>query len=111
MAAAEAANAGGHWESAVSRAYYAVYHLVVEVLAVKRRLHAGRWQHDTVASRFYQEFCWLEYLFAAQDDRVLQELLDARHAAAYRDERFDERKTARLLRRARGTLRQAGAEV
>lgn len=33
MAAAEAANAGGHWESAVSRAYYAVYHLVVELLA------------------------------------------------------------------------------
>lgn len=81
MAAAEVANAGGHWELAVSRAYYAVYHLVVEVLAEKRRVHAGRWQHDTVATRFHQEFCRLGYLFSAQDGRALQELLDARHAA------------------------------
>lgn len=41
MAAAEAAFAGGHWESAVSRGYYAVYHLVVEVLAQRRRVHGG----------------------------------------------------------------------
>jgi len=101
MAAAEAALAGGHWESAISRAYYAVYHLVVEVLAAKRGIEAGRRPHDSLANLFQAEFCRSGFLFSARDGKDLQQLLEDRHDADYHEVSLNRVKTERVLQQAK----------
>jgi uncharacterized protein (UPF0332 family) len=90
----------GYYETAVSRAYYSVYHLVAWALMEHRGIDRSRWDHFQIVNEFYNHFCKRGYLFSMADGRDLQQLLDSRLDADYANVDFNNRKTARLLERA-----------
>ncbi len=100
MAAAEAALALEDWETAVSRSYYAVYHLVVALL-IANGVVRTRWQHDTVINDFRQRFSGKGFLFSGRDGGTLGALLEGRLRADYTEQRWTSRTAGRHLAAAR----------
>ena len=104
IAAAQSAFEHRHWEACASRAYYAVYHLVV-ALIVMRHAAMGRrpkrpvseWHHIPVRNGFLILFSDRGFFFSTRDGADYADLLAMREAADYQDSRFDRRLARRAL--------------
>jgi uncharacterized protein (UPF0332 family) len=83
LAAAEHAIEAGHWETAVSRSYYAAYHAVVALLETKAGPQRASWQHVEVQIAFRQRFTNRGFLFSAHHAASLEDLYQARLWADY----------------------------
>lgn len=100
LGAAQFAFERGQWETCVSRAYYAIYHLVVAVLAAKAGKRRNRWDHKPLLRAFKQEFTSKGFLFDRGDANSLDDLLQERFAADYDNVNYDARLTRRALEKA-----------
>lgn len=94
----------------MSRASYAAYHLLVEVLQVERGLDVGRWQHDAVVNAFGNEFCGRGLYFSWRDHESLKRLLEDRLDADYHQVVPHRRRAERSVERSK-SLCQALASV
>jgi uncharacterized protein (UPF0332 family) len=84
MRASQLARDAGDWETAISRAYYAIYHLAVSLLESKGGMTArGRWDHDQVHTAFGSQFANRGYIFNSRDATLLRELYQDRLVADY----------------------------
>lgn len=100
LEAAHLAYEHGQYENAVSRAYYAAYHLVAWVLMQHKNLDRRRWDHFQLLNAFLDNFCKPGFLFSVEDGNDLGELLDSRLMADYERTVFNERRAQRLITRA-----------
>lgn len=100
LQAAHLAYEHGHYETSVSRAYYAVFHLVAWVLLERRGVDRNRWDHVQLHKEFLDNFCKRGFLFSAADGDVVAKLLEARRHADYDDVRFERQEVERLVTRA-----------
>ena len=117
LAAAASALDAGHWESCASRAYYAVYHLVVALMLIRHsqigkrpRTPVSKWKHTQVRNEFLALFCNRGFFFNGKDGTDYGDLLITREDADYHDARFDQQRAERALQRAErlaGKMRDA----
>lgn len=107
LEAARSAYENGHLETALSRAYYAAYHLAAAVLAEKAGIYRARWDHLILHREFLDRFCRRGYLFSRADGDDLADLLNARYDADYNDVSFTARGVERLLGRAEALCAKA----
>lgn len=68
----------GDYDSAASRAYYAVYHAFVCLLDLGADIRQERWDHIDLLARFSQEFCKRRGLFSTNDYRDVTRLQEMR---------------------------------
>ena len=99
LAAAQLAFEHGQYESAVSRAYYAAYHMVAWVLLERGNIDRERWDHIQLHKAFVESFCKKGFLFTAADGDLVKELQDERADADYQNVRFNQRRVERLIAR------------
>ena len=90
----------GQWETSVSRAYYAAYHLVAALLEARGPGPRRRWNHTQLLNVFNDHFARRGYLFAKKDAGDLSTLMQERLTADYEDVSFDEKRARRCLDRA-----------
>ena len=100
LAAGRLARDNQHWETCVSRGYYAIYHLVVAVLIVRRGVDASQWRHAAVRDAFIEHFCKPGYFFSDQDGKDMTRLLEDREDADYHDVTFNDRRARRSFEKA-----------
>ena len=95
----------GLFDAAVSRAYYALYHLMVLAIVQFERLSEAEvndWKHKTVVSTFIKRFCQRSFLLDARDAGVVARLLKDRSDADYHDEVINQARAERSVHSARG---------
>ena len=90
LAAAQRALDADDWETATSRAYYAVYHAMIAVLETKEGITRATWSHN-----FRPYFERYTYLGELRDD--LEFLYRERIAADYLDDPLDEFRAEQAL--------------
>ncbi len=73
----------GYYNDCVSRAYYAVYHAIIGVLAVKRKIVRDRWDHTVLHRAFLDNLCKGGFSFNKTDSNTVSELLAERINADY----------------------------
>lgn len=100
LRAADRAFDSEDWETAVSRAYYAVYHAVIALLEARAGIVRRRWDHVQVQNDFRTHFTRRGYLFTVRQAGHFEELLEARLVADYEAERLRRGRAAELLRNA-----------
>ena len=100
LRAAQVAFDNGLWESSVSGAYYAAYHLAAAVLAEKADVHRDRWDHMALYNAFQSHFCRRSFHFNVQDGRDFLRLMEDRFDADYHNVTFNQRRAERSLRKA-----------
>ena len=106
LAAGQDAFRQGHWETSVSRAYYAVYHLVAAVLEARGPGPRRRWNHAPLHKAFTEHFARRGYLFSKKDAGTLYGLMQERFAADYEDVSFTEKRARRSLDKAEALCRE-----
>ena len=89
------------WETAVSRAYYALYHAVIAVIEAKTSTRRRRWDHIEVQNSFIQQFTRKGFLFSTQDAATLEQAYRNRLVADYERIRMTSRTATETLIRAR----------
>ena len=107
LRAADRAFAAEDWETAVSRAYYALYHAVIAVLEAKGGVSHDRWDHVQVQHDFRIQFSNRGFLFNATDAQILERTYLERLHADY--ERLSA--TGRTARDVIGKARQLHDKV
>lgn len=99
------------WESAVSRAYYCAYHLLLEVMLRFGQPSPGRgWSHDSLQKRFIESFCERGFQFNKRDGKVFIDALAARITADYHSDPINETRSRRTVSQV-GELRIKVKEV
>lgn len=88
------------WETAISRAYYGLFHLVSEVMAQNANRYEQRWNHRQLHNAFIDNFCKRGFLLSRQDGETYGLLREERLAADYGNPAFSQRRAARAMRRA-----------
>jgi uncharacterized protein (UPF0332 family) len=83
LGAAERAFDAQDWETAVSRAYYAVYHAAITVLEARGGLRRRRWDHLQLQIDFRERFARRGYLFSIRQADELASMYEARLTADY----------------------------
>lgn len=73
----------GDAESAVSRGYYALYHMTILLLRVSRSVNRDRWDHDELHRVFLDQFCKLGFKFSITDGEDWARIKDARIDSDY----------------------------
>jgi uncharacterized protein (UPF0332 family) len=89
------------WETAVSKAYYASYHTVVELMEVKAGVRRRSWNHMQVQNDFRRLFGQSGFLFTITDARDLQQLYQARLIADYEQTQTRQRQSVDFVLRAK----------
>jgi uncharacterized protein (UPF0332 family) len=100
LRAARSAFDTGLWETSVSRAYYALYHVVAAMLESRKGLSRDRWTHQQLLNDFRQHFARPGFLFSVRDARDLNQLLEERLSADYERTHFERRRAEDSLKRA-----------
>ena len=86
------------WATAVSRAYYCLYHVLLEVLTAQGESAPKRgWNHDVLRDRFWERYCKSGRHFNRQDGQTLNVARNSRMDADYRDVEFEGRRVRRLV--------------
>ena len=104
LRAAESALASDDWETAVSRAYYAVFHAVIAVLETRARIRRARWDHDEVQAQFRVQFARQGFLFNIRDAEDFEAMYRARLVADYQSTPLTPRIVTTQVRYARRLL-------
>ena len=68
----------GYYNDCVSRAYYAVYHAIIAILAVKRKIVRDRWDHTVLHRAFLDNLCKGGFPFSKTDSNTVSTLLAER---------------------------------
>lgn len=96
---ARLAFADGDPESAVSRAYYGLFHVTVALLAVVANRTRERWEHTQLEKAFLDEFARRGFRFSARDGNTWKEARLSRITADYQVGELTTRAAERLLAR------------
>jgi uncharacterized protein (UPF0332 family) len=97
-------------DSAVSRAYFAIFQMAVCALE-KRGVKRTEWTHKGVHSEFVQTFVRRRKIVPANFAGALPALMDLRHMADYRQPGISQRQAERAIRVAEEFLRTVETEV
>jgi uncharacterized protein (UPF0332 family) len=100
LRAAEYCLTQGLWDSAVSRAYYALLQAAICALE-SRGLRRREWTHKGVHSHFVQHFVRRRKLIPASFAGALPSVMQLRHIADYQQPGVSQRQAERAVRRAR----------
>ena len=73
----------GYYEDSISRAYYALYHMVKAVMAAKASIVRARWDHYELHKSFLDNFCKRGFIFNKDDGKTFGTLLTLRNNADY----------------------------
>ena len=101
----------GDPESAVSRAYYALYHTTIVLLEVVRNRTRERWAHDQLERAFLEEFCNPGFIFNARDGDTWKQARAVRIDADYRLDRLSQRTAQRILDRVEDLVTRMKYEI
>ena len=99
MQTARLAFADGDPESAVSRAYYGLFHVTAVLLEVLANRTRERWEHTQLEKAFLDEFASRGFRFSARDGNTWKEAHLSRVTADYRVDELRARAAQRLLSR------------
>ena len=99
MQTARLAFADGDPESAVSRAYYGLFHVTAVLLAVVANRTRERWEHTQLEKAFLDEFASRGFRFSVRDGNTWKEAHLSRVTADYRVNELRARAAQRLLSR------------
>lgn len=112
LRAADACYQVSEWESSISRAYYAAYHLVAAVIEAKIGFTRKPCEHDTLLNDFRENVgpSSKRPLFYKEDVERFDTLLSLRYAADYDDAFNNDVVALRALQRAK-VLNQKIREV
>lgn len=99
MQTARLAFADGDPESAVSRAYYGLFHVTAVLLEVVANRTRERWEHTQLEKAFLDEFASRGFRFSARDGNTWKEAHLSRVNADYRVDELRARAAQRLLSR------------
>jgi uncharacterized protein (UPF0332 family) len=109
--AAELAVTHALWETAVSRAYYSLYHALLEVMERFNEATPRRgWNHDSLRKRFIEQFCERSFHFNRGDGDAFVDAQRARNDADYHPVQFNESRARRTVTRV-AALRGKAFEV
>jgi uncharacterized protein (UPF0332 family) len=84
LAAADRAFEAEDWDTAVSRAYYACYHVVIALLELRAGVRRRRWDHVEVQTEFRQRFANRGFLFTRRDAQDLESNLSSKARSGLR---------------------------
>jgi uncharacterized protein (UPF0332 family) len=110
LQAAELCLTEGLWDSAVNRAYYALFQAAICVLE-RRGLRRREWTHKGVHSDFVQHFVRRRKLVPASFAAALPSVMQLRHIADYQQPGVSQRQAERAVRRAREVVTLLQREV
>jgi len=110
LQAAELCLTEGLWDSAVSRAYYALFQAAICALE-SRGLRRREWTHKGVHSDFVQHFVRRRKLVPASFAGALPSVMQLRHIADYQQPGVSRRQAERAVRRAREVVTLLQREV
>jgi len=97
-------------DSAVSRAYFAIFQMAVCALE-RRGVKRTEWTHKGVHSEFVQTFARRRKIVPANFAGALPALMDLRHMADYRQPGVSQRQAKRAIRVAEQFLQTVEKEV
>ncbi len=106
--------AGGRYNNAANRAYYACFFAAIAALMdAGFRPHGrdGTWGHERVQAEFAGTLIRRRKMYPAELKNVLPENLDARLRADYDPRSVTEKEAKRVLERARSFVRMVDAKV
>ena len=89
----------GRYDSAVSRAYYAMFRAAMALLEQYGNVRPG-WNHGRLASILGQRMVHTNALLASEDMRELEDVYALRLIADYRDRRLLSQETQAVMERA-----------
>jgi uncharacterized protein (UPF0332 family) len=75
----------GDFDSCVSRAYFAVFHVEIAALVKLTPFRQERWGHDRVQAEFNRRLIHQRKLFSASLRFIHNDLIGRRHTADYTD--------------------------
>ncbi len=88
------------WETAVGRAYYGIFHLLIDVMTgYGEKVPGRRWKHESFRVRFVSR-CNSGQHFNRNDGEVFTTLIKERMDADYHDVRFTRGRAQRTLTKA-----------
>ena len=111
IATARLALEHGDPESAVSRVYYALYHMTILLLGVTRGITRGRWDHNELHRMFLDQFCKLSFKFNVDDGEDWGRVRDARIDGDYGRHVVTTRRAQRSIERAQRLISKIRSEV
>lgn len=95
-----------YYKDCISRAYYAVYHITIALLAVKADIVQRRWDHDELHKAFLDNFFKRGFLFNAKDGEVFSELMNQRFDVDYHMKTSNRKGAERLLNKAKALIKK-----
>ncbi|MBI1929387.1 HEPN domain-containing protein [Candidatus Poribacteria bacterium] len=90
----------GDTDSCASRAYFGVYHALVGYFQTQNFKKAGDWNHETIHSRFVEEFVHRKKSFPADMDDLIRSVYVKRNLADYNDKSVLKKEAERSLNKA-----------
>jgi uncharacterized protein (UPF0332 family) len=97
----------GWYNSAVSRAYYAMFQAARVALAATG-IHRLWWRHGSLQATFSTELIQRRTLYPASFVRNLAEAMELRHSADYNDSHVPARRAIRAVRNAAAFVSRVG---
>jgi uncharacterized protein (UPF0332 family) len=98
---AEMAHTAGEYDSAASRAYYAVFHAEIAALLKLTDFRPARWGHERVQAEFNSRLIRAQKVFSTALRGIHNDLLGHRRVADYEEERTMRAVAERSVRKAR----------
>jgi len=98
---AEMAYNAGEYDSAASRAYYAVFHAEIAALLKLTDFRPARWGHERVQAEFNRRLIRAQKVFSAELGSIHNDLFGRRLVADYEQERTTRAVAERSVRKAR----------
>jgi len=90
----------GDFDSCVSRAYFAVFHVEIAALLQLTSFRQERWGHDRVQAEFNRRLIHEQKRFSAALRFIHNDLIGRRHMADYTNQHVSARAAERCLRKA-----------
>jgi len=97
---AQSAYEQGDFDSCVSRAYFAVFHVEIAALVKLTEFRQDRWGHDSVQGEFNRRLIRSRHLFPSSLRFIHNDLIGRRHIADYKDQHVSARTAERCLEKA-----------
>jgi uncharacterized protein (UPF0332 family) len=98
---AELAYSAGEYDSAASRAYYAVFHAEIAALLRLTDFRPARWSHERVQAEFTRRLIHAQKVFVTELRSIHHDLFGRRQVADYEEERIARVVAERSVRKAR----------
>ena len=101
----------GYYNDCVSRAYYGIYHAIIAILAVNRKIVRDRWDHTVLHRAFLDNLCKGGFSFNKTDSDTFYELMTKRREADYHLVVFNKNTCQNLLEKAEKLVSKANEEL